>query len=347
MTKPRVLVVDDSAFARTVLSRVLRESKQIDVIGTAREGRDALERIAELDPDLITLDLTMPELDGIGVLRALAGKPRPRVVIVSMSSVETELGAEALALGAIALVAKPTALANDRLLEITDELVATIVAAAPGARPRPPGPSAPAAPASAARRSGAARHDLVMVGTSTGGPQALTRLISALPANFATPLAIALHIPVGYTEALAARLAKLTPLRVIEAFDGVELAPGTIVVARGGEHLRIVRTTHAGSPALYAEVSPIPLRSLSPSVDELFASGARAVGRHALGVVLTGMGDDGLIGAREIAAAGGELLVEAESTCVVYGMPRSVAEAGLGATAVPLDRMALEIAHRV
>ena len=348
MTRPRVLVVDDSAFARTVLSRMLRASGEVDVIATARDGVDALERIGELDPDVITLDLTMPELDGIGVLRALAGRRRPRVIVVSISSIETELGAEALALGAIALVAKPTALANDRLLEIGEQLVATIVAAAgrsrssapaePGVKPAPAVAVAVAPPVVRRVR----HHDLVVVGTSTGGPQALSRLVSGLPATFHTPLAIVLHIPIGFTEALAARLDKLTPLRVVEASDGLVMEPGTLVLARAGCHLRV----HRRGDTLRAEVSTSPPRTFMPSVDELFLSAAEAVGSRCLGVVLTGMGDDGLVGSRKIAAAGGELLVEAESTCVVYGMPRSVAEAGLGAHAVPLDRMAHEISNR-
>ncbi len=348
MTRPRVLVVDDSAFARTVLSRTLRASGQVDVVGTARDGVHALARITELDPDVITLDLTMPELDGIGVLRALAGRRRPRVIVVSISSIETELGAEALALGAVALVAKPTALANDRLLEIGDELVTTTVAAAGLSKfiqpPEAPPEASPVlvpelVPGAAVRPR---YHDLVVVGTSTGGPQALSRLVAGLPATFQTPLAMVLHIPIGFTEALAARLDKLTPLRVVEASDGLVMAPGVLVLARAGCHLRI----HREGDTLRAEVATSPPRTFMPSVDELFISAAEAVGPRCLGVVMTGMGDDGLAGSRKIAAAGGELLVEAESTCVVYGMPRSVAEAGLGARTVTLDRMAHEISHR-
>lgn len=336
--KPRVLVVDDSAFARTVLSRALRASEQIDVIATARNGADALELITNLDPDAITLDLTMPELDGIGVLRALAGRARPRVVVVSISSIDTDIGAEALALGAIALITKPTALANDRLLEITEELVATLVAAIP-ARPVAPEPAPPAALPVVARST---TTELIMIGTSTGGPQALTRLIGALPANLAAPVTIVLHIPVGFTEALAARLDKLTPLRVVEAKPDLELYPGLVVLARAGEHLHV----HRHGTTLRTALATSPPRSFMPSVDELFTSGAHAVGARALGVVLTGMGDDGLAGSRLIAAAGGALLVESESSCVVYGMPRSVNEAGLGAVSVPLDRMAAAIADR-
>jgi two-component system, chemotaxis family, protein-glutamate methylesterase/glutaminase len=333
--RPRVLVIDDSAFARTVLSRVLRASGAIDVVATARDGRDALERIEALDPDVITLDLTMPDVDGIAVLRALAGRRRPRALVVSVSGIDTELGVEALSLGAVDVITKPTALASDRLTELGDELIAKVIAIAREvAAPVPPIVS-PALPRAAAA-------ELIMIGTSTGGPQALTMLIAALPAELAAPVAVVLHIPYGYTQPLAARLDKLTPLRVVEAHDGLELVPGLVAIARGGVHLRVQRE----GAALRARLAALPVQSFVPSVNELFRSGAAAVGAGALGVVLTGMGDDGLDGARTIAAAGGRLLTEAASTCVVYGMPRCVYDAGLGAEAVPLDQMAREIAKR-
>lgn len=337
MSRPRVLVVDDSAFARTVLSRLLRASGKLDVVGTARDGQDALEKIAELDPDLVTLDLTMPNVDGLGVLRALANRPRPRVIVVSISSVDTELGAEALLLGAVDLVAKPTALASDRLNELGDELVAKLVAiGAPKVAATAKGIPVP-------RPLRTSTVELVMIGTSTGGPQALTRVISALPASLAAPVAIVLHIPEGYTESLAARLNKISPLEVVEARDDLEVRPGMVVLARGGSHLRI----HRHGTVLRAEIARHPPASFMPSVDELFTSGARAVGAGALGVVLTGMGDDGLIGARTIHDARGTLITEDASTCVVYGMPRAVQQAGLGATSIALHDVAAEIARRV
>jgi two-component system, chemotaxis family, protein-glutamate methylesterase/glutaminase len=333
LTRPRVLVVDDSAFARTTLSRLLRASGKLEVVGTASDGEVALHRIAELDPDVVTLDLTMPEVDGIAVLRRLAGRRRPRVIVVSISGIDTELGAEALSLGAVDLVSKPTARATERLREIGDELVAKILAVTSRAVVAPAPIATAAVPGS----------ELVMIGTSTGGPQALYRLLAALPANLAAPVTIVLHIPVGYTDTIAKRLDKNSPLDVVEATNDLLLRPGLVVLARGGAHLRVVKR----GGQLYTEVSPIPARSFTPSVDELFSSGARAVGRRALGVVLTGMGDDGVEGARAIAAAGGALLTESAATCVVHGMPRSVDEAGLGAVSVSLDRIAMEIVRRV
>lgn len=338
MTTPRALVVDDSAFARTVLSKLLRHRGEIDVVGTARDGADALEKIEALDPDVVTLDLMMPGIDGIGVLRALQGRARPRVIVVSISSMDTEVGAQALELGAVDLVVKPTALASELLHEIGAELREKVIACA---RPAPAAAIAAAEPRADARRPGGA--ELVMIGTSTGGPQALTRLVSALPGDLRAPVVMALHIPAGYTEAIARRLDKLSPLTVVEAIDDLELTPGLVVLARGGMHLLVERR----GARLHAVTSVLPLRPFMPSVNELFLSGVRAVGARALGVVLTGMGDDGLEGARAIAAAGGMLLTESASSCVIYGMPRCVQEAGLGAVSVHLDEIGRKIVEYV
>jgi two-component system chemotaxis response regulator CheB len=335
MTRPRLLIVDDSAFVRTVLARVLKGTGDIDVVGTARDGDDALEQIAEHDPDIVTLDLNMPNRDGLEVLRELHGRARPRVIIVSVSTIDSAQAVEGLALGAVDLVTKPSALATDRLYEISSELTAKILAIAPHSAPKPAEP----VPAKQAGGQG----DLVMIGTSTGGPQALTRVLAALPGDLNAAVAMVLHIPVGFTEALARRLDQGSALEVIEAYDGVQLTPGRAVLARAGMHLRVERI----DDHYIGRLDPLPLQPHVPSVNELFSSGARAAGKRAIGVVLTGMGEDGLYGAREIAAAGGTLVTESASTSVVYGMPRVVFEAGLGATAKPIDEVAQEIVGRV
>jgi two-component system chemotaxis response regulator CheB len=263
------------------------------------------------------------------------------VLVVSISGVDTELGAEALSLGAVDVITKPTAVASDRLNELGGQLIAKVLAAAANLIDPPP-PDAPVRAATAARRPGA-RVELVMIGTSTGGPQALTKVIAALPATLPVPVVIVLHIPIGYTEALAARLDRGSALRVVEGRDGLVLEGGTVVLARAGIHLTLARE----SARLVVRQLAQPIEPFMPSVNQLFASGAAAVGAGALGVVLTGMGDDGLIGARAIAAAGGSLVTESASTCVVYGMPRCVFDADLGAIAVPLELVAEEIAKRV
>ncbi|NTX58450.1 chemotaxis-specific protein-glutamate methyltransferase CheB [Myxococcus sp. CA039A] len=337
VTPVRVLVVDDSAFARKVLRQVLSNAQGIEVVDTARDGLDALEKVAELTPDVLTLDLVMPGLDGLGVLRALDSMPAaPRVVVVSSAGEESELAVSALQAGAVELVHKPSALATDRLYELGAELVEKVRIAA-RAVPHPPRgvAQATAASTSPAEVFGPARN-LVVVGTSTGGPQALTRLLSALPADFPAPMALALHIPPGYTEAVARRLDSLCALEVREAEDGMEMRPGRVVLARAGQHLKIER--HGALTVGRVDRHPVQMPH-HPSVDVLFESAARTWGRDTVGLVLTGMGDDGREGARAIRAAGGSILTESESSCVVYGMPRAVDEAGLATASAPLEGM--------
>ena len=338
MTRPvRVLVVDDSAFARKVLREILQKAENIDVVDIARDGLEALEKIAELRPDVVTLDLVMPGLDGVGVLRALPAVNPPRVVVVSMSDADSDLGVEALQNGAFDLVHKPTALATDRLYELAGELVAKVVAAA-SARWPTLAPTTPARIASPTRRS---KRDIIVVGTSTGGPQALTHLVSALPADFPVPIAIVLHIPIGYTEALARRLDRVSQLEVLEASPGLPLCPGRVVLARAGIHLKIEKSE--GELACRLDVEP--LGSLhTPSVDALFESAAEQCGERTVGVVLTGMGNDGLKGAELLHKRGGVTLTQSESSCVIYGMPRSVVEARLSDANAELDGMAALIA---
>lgn len=333
----RVLVVDDSAFARKVLREVL-SSGGIDVVGIARDGLEALEQIALLKPDVITLDLVMPNLDGIGVLRALPKEHTPRVVVVSMSHEESELGVEALQAGATTVVQKPTALATEQLYELKDVLLRAVQEAALA---RYVGTGEPVVPVPTAQAS---NSDLVVIGTSTGGPQALTRLLAALPRDFPVPLAIALHIPVGYTEELAKRLNHGSAIEVVEAYEGLELRPGLAVLARGGMHLKFVRRQGRGYVTLDVEPRDEPH---APSVNVLFESATQQFGGRVLGVVLTGMGNDGLRGARAIRGAGGQILSEAEQSCVVYGMPRVVQEEGLANAQARLEDMASAIARHV
>lgn len=333
MSRPiRVLVVDDSAFARKVLRDVLRRAPGIEVVDIARDGLEALEKIDQHAPDVVTLDLIMPNLDGIGVLRALPAEGAPRVVVVSSSPEQSELALEALEHGAIDLIHKPTALATERLYALEEEVVRKVTAAA-AARPR----SAAALRGPAAVAATPAPHtSVVVIGTSTGGPQALTRLFSSLPGDFPVPIVAALHIPQGYTASLAERIDAHSRLTVKEAWDGLELAPGLAIIAPGGQHLAL----HRRAGTVYARLDGARGDSLHcPSVDLLFQSAARVFGAGVLGVVLTGMGDDGLAGAGAIHAAGGRILTESEASCVVYGMPRCVQEAGLAAAEAPLDEM--------
>ena len=336
MTAPiRVLIVDDSAFVRKVLRELLSASPEVEVVGIARDGLEALEKVVELKPDVLTLDLMMPNLDGLGVLEGLSLEAAPRVIVVSTSDGETELGAAALQAGALDIVRKPTALATDQLYELRDELVRKVKQAA-AARPQRYRRAAQMLPVALAGHA----REVIVLGTSTGGPQAITRLLGALPAGLPVPLVIALHIPTGYTEALAARLDAGSALDVREAETGMPLRPGLAVLARGGAHARIVRRGELNC----VEVDETQGSAVyAPSVDLLFESAADVFGSRTLGVVLTGMGNDGLLGSGAIHRAGGSVLTEAEGSCVVYGMPRCVAEAGYSASQVTLDEMATEI----
>jgi len=340
MSAIRVLVVDDSAFARKVVRESLQTSPQIEVVGLARDGIDALEKIAELEPDVITLDLVMPNLDGLGVLAALTREQRSRVVVVSMADGDSDIGVAALAYGVFDLVHKPTALAVASLHEIAEELVSKVLLAAaqPPVRAREAEVEIPAA--TSARTS----ERVVLIGTSTGGPQALTRILKAIPADFPAPIAIVLHIPPGFTAPFAQRLNTECAIEVLEAEEGLQLQPGRAVLAQAGLHLRLALT----GDAVTAHLDPMPSDSVHrPSVDVLFESAAHCLGKRALGVVLTGMGSDGLQGAFAITRAGGHVLTEAEASCVVYGMPRVVKEAGLSAAEAPLERMLAAITSRI
>jgi two-component system chemotaxis response regulator CheB len=345
--KIRVLIADDSAFARKVVREML-EGDAIEVVGSARDGAEALEMTAALSPDLVVTDLVMPKLDGVNFVRQqMAARPLPILILSSASQDAAEV-LEALNFGAIDVVQKPTALATDDLRDIRAHLVAKVLETmnAPLGNLMPAVGSTPAVPplaVSAPKKSN--KVDLVVIGISTGGPQALRRMLPMLPAEFPVPVAIVLHMPVGYTALYAEKLDELCVLDVKEAADGDVLRPGLILLAQAGRHLTF-RKLRDGRVS--AQLSVHPLEKLHrPSADVLFRSAAEVFGSRTLGVVMTGMGEDGKEGAAWIKAQGGDVLTEAEKSCVIYGMPRSVVEAGLSDAAVPLDQMAQSIIARL
>ena len=343
MTRPvRVLIVDDSAYIRKVVKEMLASQSAIEVVGTARDGEDALDLVERLQPDVVTCDLIMPGVGGVEFIRRqMAARPLP-IVIVSIAAESSERVLSGLDAGAIDFVQKPTALATERVFDLAEELAAKIVAAAeaPLGRLREISPAEPLP-----QMASSGRYDVVVLGISTGGPQGLKSVVPRLPADFPVPLVIVLHMPIGYTEAYAKRLDELSALTVVEARDGEALRPGLVLVAPAGRHLTLHRDRE-GRTSVRLDVKPLdtPYR---PSVDVLFQSAADVYGDRVLGVVMTGMGADGREGSAWIKARGGVVLTEAEETCVVYGMPRSVVEAGLSDEAVPLDRMTAAILQRV
>ncbi len=336
----RVLVVDDSAYMRKVIRQMLMRSPFLDVVGTARDGAEALELVEQLRPDVVTVDLMMPEMDGLAFLREqMARRPVP-VVVVSTSHGASEQVLLALEAGAVEVVQKPSALATEQVFDIGSELVAKVKAAAQvplrwPAAALPPHSSARPDPDQRGRQN---RYDIVVLGISTGGPQALKQIIPLLPADFPLPLVVVMHMPVGYTEMYARALDGLSALRVDEAAQGTELRPGTVLIAPAGLHLTLAARDGG---RVVARLDSQPLDSLyRPSVDVLFRSAAEVYRRRVLGLVMTGMGADGREGAAWIKAQGGTIWTEEETSCVVYGMPRVVVEAGLSDRQLPLGLVA-------
>ena len=340
----RVLVVDDSAYIRKVVRQMLTRSPFIEVVGTARNGEEALELVASVNPDVVTLDLIMPGIGGLGFLKQqMSIRPVPTIV-VSISNESSPNVLEALDLGAVDFVQKPSALATDKIFEMSEQLISAVKGAAmiPMNRvsPRPVASMDTQKPLQLAPRS----LDIIVIGISTGGPQALKALIPRLPVDFPIPIAIVLHMPAGYTEMYAKGLDQLSKLEVVEAQENLAITPGRVVIAQAGRHLVVRRTSHA----IVAHLDAQPFDTLHrPAVDVLFRSAAETFGQGVLGIVMTGMGDDGSDGAAWIKARGGLIFSESEETCVVYGMPRSVVEAGLVDRVIPLDQMSnaiLEVA---
>ena len=342
----RVLVVDDSAFVRKVVMQMLTRSPSIEVVGTARDGEEALELAERLRPDVVTLDLVMPRMNGLEFLREQRRRRPVAVVVCSIAYESGAMALEAFEAGAVEFVQKPTSLATDRVYEIADELIAKVVAASRAVIDRAVVAVAPRpAPTVTRPVGGPARTDLVVLGISTGGPQALRSLIPRLPADFPVPIAMVMHMPVGYTALYAERLNDISALEVVEAKDGDILRPGLAWLAPAGRHLIFVRGSDA---VVRAHLDLEPANTLHrPAVDVLFQSAAAIFGSRVLGVVMTGMGVDGLLGAAHIKAQGGRIATEAESSCVVYGMPRAVVEASLSDRSATLDEMANTIAELI
>jgi len=338
----RVVVVDDSAYIRKVVKEMLSRSPFLEVVGTARDGEEALEVVDRLKPDVVTCDLIMPGSGGVEFIRRqMAVRPVP-IVVLSVSGESSERGLSALDAGAVDIVQKPTALASEKVFDIADELISAIKAAAAAPMARVREPLHAAVPAISTFHN---RFDLVVIGLSTGGTQALKSVLPRLPADFPVPIAVVLHMPIGYTEAYAKRLDDASALTVIEAREGEEVRSGMVFVARAGRHLTFERDAR-GIVRTRLDVSPLdtPHR---PSVDIMFQSAAAVYGSRVLGLIMTGMGEDGRDGAAWIKAQGGCMLTEAEESCVVYGMPRSVVDAGLSDHSAPLELIAEAILERI
>jgi two-component system chemotaxis response regulator CheB len=333
-TSLRIVVADDSAFMRRLLTDALQRSG-FQVVAAVEDGDHALKACRELEPDVLTLDLAMPGLDGLGVLRGLReeASPIPVVVVSAFSPAYGARAVDALSEGAVDLVAKPAA--GDALQGFLAELTEKVALAASSRRTQPVLSTVDPPPHSSARP---ARPRAVLIACSTGGPRALADLLPKLPSPLGAGGLIVQHMPAGFTTSLADRLDRASALTVREAASGDHLDPGTVLVAPGGQHLRI----HSDRTTVLDEEPPVG--GLRPRADLTIGDAAKIFGKDLLLVVLTGMGKDGLEGAHEVRRQGGRILVEAESSCTVYGMPRAIVEAELADGVHDLSNLAEAIA---
>jgi two-component system, chemotaxis family, protein-glutamate methylesterase/glutaminase len=348
MQPVRILIVDDSAVIRKLLSDLLSSDPEIVVAGTAGNGSRALARIPELKPDLITLDIEMPGMDGLETLVEIR-KLYPKLPVIMFSAL-TERGGtatlDALARGASDYVTKPSSseTAESAHERVREELLRKIKSLCSVRQSRPgPGPTPPILVSAVSARP-QARIDVVAIGTSTGGPNALTELIPEFPADFPVPIVIVQHMPALFTRLLSERLNTLSPLEVQEGKAGQKLQRGQVWVAPGDHHMTVARK---GTEFVLGINHDPPENSCRPAVDVLFRSVAQTYGANVLAVVLTGMGADGTRGSAVIREAGGEVIVQDEASSVVWGMPGSVVAANLADRIYPLAGIGAEVVRRV
>lgn len=372
----RILIVDDSAFMRKAIEIILQKDPEITVVGRAGDGKEALELAEKLDPDVITMDVEMPRMDGITAVRELMSrKPKPVLMISSVTTEGAETTLKALEAGAMDFIAKPASRVSLDIVALEEDIRAKVKAVARrrppmartasrpsfqervaahaasctankwGVATRPsavaPGPGICGTPQVVTRPSvGRPIRDVVAIGVSTGGPPAVQKLLSSLPKDFPVPILIAQHMPAAFTGPFARRLDNVCEITVKEAESGEILKPGVAYVSPGGRHIRLesklstmtVLVTDEPKSALY-----------KPSANVLHESVGLALGRRALGVQLTGMGNDGLEGIRVLKEKGGKALAQSDATCVVYGMPKAIVDAGLADEIVDIDDMAAAI----
>jgi len=339
MERIRVLVVDDSALMRKLIPAILARDSSIEVVGTAMDGAFALKKIEELQPDVVTLDLEMPRMDGMETLRLIMLRAPVPVILFSTHSKEGGYATfKALALGAVDFVTKPKDAAAGRLEEIADQLIAKIkVAKRASGRKLPPAIVDDQPVKKKGTRAPLPPRRVIAIGISTGGPNALQFVLSQIPADFQSTIVIVQHMPEGFTEMFAKRLDECCALEVHEARSGDLLLAGRVLICPGNRHM-MVRRMPRGDMAVLSDGPPV--NGHRPSADVLFHSVAQEFALTAVGVLMTGMGDDGSEGLGAIKAAGGMTIAQSEDTCVVSGMPRAAILKGYANKIIPLDGLA-------
>ncbi len=340
----RVLVVDDSALMRKLIPAILARDSSIEVVGTAMDGAFALRKIEELHPDVVTLDLEMPRMDGIEALRMIMRHAPLPVVLFSTHSKEGGYSTfKALALGAVDFVPKPKGAAAGQLDQVADQLIAKIKVARRAAGRKLPPAIVGEEPSllKKGQRDALPPRRVLAIGISTGGPNALQFLLSQIPADFQSTILIVQHMPEGFTEMFAKRLDECCVLHVHEARSGDLLLAGRVLICPGNRHMT-VRRMPRGDMVILSDGPPV--NGHRPSADVLFHSVAQEFGLTAVGILMTGMGDDGAEGLGAIQAAGGMTVAQSEETCVVSGMPRSAILKGYANKIIPLDTLAAYLA---
>ena len=340
----RVLVIDDSAFSRQAITRMLETSPLVKVVGVARDGEQALRKAFELEPDLITLDLEMPRMDGFTFLRLVMSKRPTPVMVISGRAGEDDVF-KALELGAVDFIAKPRLRATQQLVSIEQELLRKVHAIRELRidKVRERLASLPSV-VSENLAADSTSPRIVAIGSSTGGPAALMQIFGAFPEPPRCCFLVAQHMPEGFTAGFAERIDRLTAFRAVEAQGDEELVPGTILVAPGGRHLEL----ESARGRILTRITPgRPGDKYVPSVDRLFESAAKHFGPELLAVVLTGMGDDGRKGVSAVKACGGSVIAESESTAVIFGMPQQAIRTGAVDAVLPLGEVATAIQRGV
>ncbi|HTU71064.1 MAG TPA: chemotaxis response regulator protein-glutamate methylesterase [Candidatus Baltobacteraceae bacterium] len=344
MQQINVLVVDDSAFMRRAITTMLENEADIKVVATARSGEEAIIKALQMNPDVITMDVEMPGMGGLEAVRQIVADHRiPIIMCSSLTRDGAETTFRALELGAVDFIAKPDA-AYVNITDVARDLIAKIRAVSRrGAQPAQPIVHAPppiedrpriiAPPPSRPRP--ASQYECVAIGTSTGGPVALSRVVPMLPGNFPLPVLIVQHMPMGFTRPLADRLNASSKIAVHEALNGMILEAGTALVVPSGKQVELRRRNGGETEVRLVDDDGTSLHV--PSVDYMTTQVAQAYGKAAIGVILTGMGQDGVRGLRKLKERGGYVLGQDEATCVVYGMPRAAAKEGLVDRVAPLD----------
>jgi len=346
-TRPQVsvLIVDDSAFMRTALSRMIASESGFEVVGTACTGSDALTKIASLDPDVVTLDVDMPGLDGVETLRIIMNQfPRPVIMVSATTEKDAETTFNALSAGAFDYVPKHLSSTSLDILHIRDDLIAKVRAAAQSRQSRSattPSKKPPRSCLSEYRDLIFNSPAIVAVGSSTGGPKALEEILPLLPRDLSVPVVIVQHMPCGFTAPFAQRLNTLSAVTVCEATHREPLLPGVVYIAPAGMHTTVERPSPSRA---FLRLDARPEKCLHvPSVDVMMKSVAEAYGNLAMGIILTGMGCDGAEGMKAIQRRGGLTIGQDEASCVVYGMPRACAEMGLLRRVVPVSQIPAQI----